>query len=253
MSGVTLITGGASGIGRLHALRAAESGKTVAIIDLNDEGLAEVSGEHQGINAFKCDVTDHAALEAVVEDIERKLGEIDCLIVCAAIMPGGELGQMDPGKIIKAMQINYGGVVNTTTILLSRMLPRGRGDVIIYGSTAGIVPINRFGAYGATKAAVNHYARVLISENRNKGLRFQLVCPPAVDTPLISQVSSDGPDFLKNGRTSISQMVTPEAVVQSVEKALTAGKEINYPGRGKLIELAYRAFPGIVQRVSNNA
>jgi short-subunit dehydrogenase len=253
MAGVTLITGGASGIGRLHALRAAEKGNAVAIIDLNDKGLDEVSGEHPLINAFRCDVTDYEALENIVSDIEETMGELECLIACAAIMPGGELAKTDPAKIIRIMQINYGGLVNATSVALSRMLPRARGDIIMYGSTAGIIPINRFGAYGATKAAVNHYARVLMSENRNKGVRFQLVCPPAVDTPLLSQVASDGPDFLKNGRTSISQMVTPDVVVQSVERALEAGREINYPGRGKLIELAYRAFPGLVQRVSNSS
>ena len=252
MTGVTLITGGASGIGRLHARRIAARGSKVAIVDLNEEGLADVSGQHSSISAFSCDVTDHAAFEKVVSDIEQCLGEISCLIVCAAIMPGGELAKTDPAKTIRIMQINYGGMVNATSIALSRMLPRARGDIIIYGSTAGIVPINRFGAYGATKAAVNHYAKVLISENRGKGIRFQLVCPPAVDTPLIDQ-ATNGPDFLKNGRKSISQMVTPEVVVESVERALASGREINYPGRGKLIELAYRAFPKLVQRVSNGA
>ncbi|TWD58256.1 short-subunit dehydrogenase [Agrobacterium vitis] len=250
MTGVTLITGGASGIGRLHALRLAEKGKTVAIVDLNEDGLKAVSTENALIRAYSCDVTDFSALANTVAQIERDLGDIDGLIVCAAIMPGGELAKTDAAKINKIMQINYGGMVNITSIIVPKLLQRAHGDVIIYGSTAGIVPINRFGAYGATKAAVNHYAKVLISENRGKGLRFQLVCPPAVDTPLIAQ-ASDGPDFLKKGRTAISQMVTPEEVVNSVEQALEAGKEINYPGRGKLIEISYRLFPKLIQTVSN--
>ncbi|KQQ46118.1 hypothetical protein ASF69_07980 [Rhizobium sp. Leaf311] len=252
MTDVTVITGGASGLGRLHALRLAQKGGYVAIIDLNQEGLQDVSGHDSRIKPFSCDVTDHDALEATVAEIEQTLGPVTCLIACAAIMPGGELAKTDPAKINKVMQINYCGMVNATGILLKRMLPRRKGDIIIYGSTAGIVPIDRFGAYGASKAAVNHYAKILINENRNSGLRFQLVCPPAVDTPLISQVAEAGPDFLRNGRTSISQMVTPEVVVESVERALEAGREVNYPGRGKLIELAYRAFPGIVRRVSNS-
>lgn len=251
MTGVTLITGGASGIGRLHALRLAQRGGNVAIIDLNTEGLTEVGGHGARIKPFSCDVTDHGALEATIAEIEQTIGPVTCLIVCAAIMPGGALSGTDPARINRVMEINYGGMVNATSIVLRRMLPRRRGDIIIYGSTAGIIPIDRFGAYGATKAAVNHYAKVLISENRNKGIRFQLVCPPAVDTPLISQVAADGPDFLRHGRTLISQMVTLEAVVASVERALQQGREINYPGRGKLIELAYRALPGVVRWVTN--
>ena len=251
MTGTALITGGASGIGRLHALRLAARGVPVAILDLNREALDAVAGEHENIRPFACDVTDEAVLAETVARIEAEMGEIGCLIVCAAIMPGGDLLSGPPSRINKAMQVNYGGMVNTVNEVVGRMLARGRGDVIIYGSTAGIVPIDRFGAYGATKAAVNHYAKVLISENRNKGLRFQLVCPPAVDTPLLSQQAADGPGLLKEGKNSLSQMITPEEVVTSVERALEAGREIHYPGRGKLIELAYRAFPKLIQRVSN--
>lgn len=253
MTGIALITGGASGIGRLHAIRLAASGTTVAVIDRNHAALAEVAAGNPSISAFPCDVTDHAALEKTVARIEAGMGDIDCLIHCAAIMPGGELLSTPASRINQVMQVNYGGMVNITSIVVPLMLARGRGDVILYGSTAGIVPVDRFGAYGATKAAVNHYARVLMSENRNKGLRFQLVCPPAVDTPLIDQASSDGPGFLKPGRTGLAQMITTESVVDSVERALKAGREVNYPGRGKLIELAYRAFPGLIRFISNRS
>ena len=116
-------------------LRMAANGHPVAIIDLNDEGLAEVSGLYPAITAFSCDVTDHHASKNVVSDVEQSMGEIDRLIVCAAIMPGGEQAETDPAKILRFMQINYGGMVNATNIVLSRMLPRARGDIVIYGST----------------------------------------------------------------------------------------------------------------------
>jgi NADP-dependent 3-hydroxy acid dehydrogenase YdfG len=101
----------------------AANGHPVAIIDLNDEGLAEVSGLYPAVTAFSCHVTDHHASKNVVSDVEQSTGEIDRLIVCAAIMPGGEQAETDPAKILRFMQINY-------------------GDIVIYGSTAGIVPID---------------------------------------------------------------------------------------------------------------
>ncbi len=251
MARTTLITGGASGIGRLHAIRLAAAGEKVAILDRNAAALAELAAEHPGLTPFPCDVTDHAALADIVGKVEAEIGPIEQLIVCAAIMPGGKLLETPAERIIQVMQVNYGGTVNITSLVLPLMLARGRGDVVIYGSTAGIVPIDRFGAYGATKAALNHYVKVLFSENRGRGLRFQLVCPPAVDTPLMDQVQEGGPNMLKHGQNWLSQMVTPEVVVDSVDRAFRSGREINYPGRGKLIELAYRAFPKLIQGISN--
>ncbi|MGY6710453.1 MAG: SDR family NAD(P)-dependent oxidoreductase [Rhizobiaceae bacterium] len=251
MTGTTLITGGASGIGRLHAIRIAESGARVAVLDRNENALSELAGSQAGLVPFACDVTDHGQLVDIVARVEGEIGPIERLIVCAAIMPSGALLDTPADKINQIMQVNYGGTVNITSIVLPLMLARGRGDVVIYGSTAGIIPIDRFGAYGATKAALNHYARVLMSENRGKGLRFQLVCPPAVDTPLIAQALEGGPGLLQPGRNWLSQMVSPEEVVDSVDRAFRQGREINYPGRGKLIELAYRAFPRLIQSVSN--
>ena len=251
MAGPTLITGGASGIGRLHAIRLAAAGERVAVLDRNMNALNELAAQHARLVPFGCDVTDYDRLAEIVAEVERDTGPIERLIVCAAIMPGGALLESPAAKIRQVMEINYGGTVNITSIVVPLMLGRGRGDVVIYGSTAGIVPIDRFGAYGATKAAVNHYARVLMSENRGKGVRFQLVCPPAVDTPLLEQVQDGGPELLKPGHDWLAQIVTPEAVVDSVDRAFRKGREINYPGRGKLIELAYRAFPNLIRMMSN--
>ena len=251
MTGATLITGGASGIGRLHAIRLAGAGERVAVIDRNEVALTELAVHQEGVVPFVCDVTDYELLAETIARIEREIGPIERLIVCAAIMPGGALVETPPARINEIMEINYGGTVNAVGLVLPLMLARGRGDVVIYGSTAGLVPIDRFGAYGATKAASNHYAKVLMSENRGRGLRFQLVCPPAVDTPLIAQAQEGGPAILKPGRERLAQMISPGEVVDSVERAFRSGREINYPGRGKLIELAYRAFPGLIRFVSN--
>lgn len=75
-------------------------------------------------------------------------------------------------------------------------------------------------------------------ENRNTNIRFQLVCPPAVDTPLINQASR------KN-------LVSPEQVVDSVEKCLENGVDINYPGPAKLIRILHPIFPNLVTRLVN--
>ena len=89
------------------------------------------------------------------------------------------------------MEINYVGMVNVCQTVIPAMVARDEGEVILYGSTAGLMPMQRFGAYGASKAANNFYAGLLIAENRSK-VRMTLVYPPAVNTPLLDQ-AVDGP------------------------------------------------------------
>lgn len=248
---VAFITGGASGIGRLHALRLAATGAKVAIIDMNETSLAEVAQLSSNIIPFRCDVTDLEQVRATVDKVEREIGAIDRLINCAAIMPGGILLESQAPDMNKIMLINYCGMVNVCQSVIPKMLKRNTGDVIIYGSTAGIIPSKKFGAYGATKAANNFYTKVLMSENKNSKLRFQLVCPPAVDTPLINQAKDSGPDFLKDIQKTRKNLVSPELVVDSVEKCLESNIQINYPGPAKWFVLAYRFFPRFVERMAN--
>lgn len=245
-----LITGGASGLGRLHAIQMAETGAKVAILDMNEKALEETAAISPSIIPFKCDVTNLKQVQGIVDTIEKEIGKIDRLINCAAIMPGGLLMDLDAESVNKVMEINYGGMINVCHTVIPIMLKRNSGDVIIYGSTAGMVPISRFGAYGATKAATNLYAKVLIRENKKSSIRFQLVCPPAVDTPLINQAKEDGPKFLKNAQKTHRNIISPEQVVRSVEKCLEKGKKINYPGQAKWINLLQGIVPSLLDKMA---
>ena len=89
-------------------------------------------------------------------------------------------------------------MVNVCQTVVPDMLQRNYGDVIIYGSTAGMIVTAKFGAYGATKCANNFYTKVLIEENKKSKIRILLVCPPAVDMPLLKQAeATDQPVLLK--------------------------------------------------------
>ncbi|MEL6536965.1 MAG: SDR family NAD(P)-dependent oxidoreductase [Bacteroidota bacterium] len=245
---VALITGGGSGIGRLHAQELAKTGATVAILDVNEQGLEETAKESANIHPYVCNVTDLSAVELVVETVSQDHGPVDRLIVCAAIMPGGALMESKADLLNNIMHINYGGMVNICQSVVPGMLARNHGDVIIYGSTAGILPVERFGGYGATKAASNFYAKVLIRENRGSAVRFQLVCPPAVDTPLINQVKENGPEFLKTIQQTRRNLATPQQVVRSVEKCLERGRALNYPGPARYVRWLHGIWPGLLRR-----
>lgn len=242
---VALVTGGASGMGRLTALRLAAQGAKVAIFDLNEENLAATAAESENIKAYKCDVSDLQQCRERIDEVEKDLGPIDRLTHCAAIMPGQSMKAMPAETITRMMTINYGGTVNMVKTVWELMDQRGRGDIIMFGSMAGDVLTHNLGAYCATKSATNTFAEVLVHENKNSPIRFLLVCPPAVNTPLVSQALEDGPPSLQ-GALDANRLATPESIIDAIEVAIEKGKWVVRPGEAKVMVVMRRLFPGFL-------
>jgi NAD(P)-dependent dehydrogenase (short-subunit alcohol dehydrogenase family) len=241
---VVLITGGGSGMGREAARRFAAAGAAVALFDVNATGMAETAGTSDSIQSWTVDMTDFAAVCAAVRAVEEKLGPVERLYNCAAIMPFGKLVEQDNAIIHKQMAINYGGLVNITQAVLPGMLQRGSGDFVSFASMAGIVPTLFTGAYSATKFAVRAFTETLYHENINSGVRFACVCPPAVATPLLQQGKDTvWPKMLDSAGAPIA----PETVIDAVEDCLKKGKFFVYPTRGaKIGVMMRRLFPALI-------
>ncbi|MDP4710910.1 MAG: SDR family oxidoreductase [Saprospiraceae bacterium] len=244
-----LVTGGASGMGKVMALRLFQYGAKVAVLDTNYAQLQQLATDYPGISIFNCDVTDTAAITSTVDAIETTLGPITFLLHGAAIMPGGALRDMSAAHIRKVMHINYFGTVETVHAVLPRMQARNTGAIVVFGSIVGEVPVIKFGAYGATKAATNYFMRVLMDEHRHSGIQFLLVCPPAVNTPLIDQAADKGPGQLREMKAGLRKMLPPEAVIDAIEKALSRGQKVLYPGEANLMHRAYRLIPAFVRYI----
>lgn len=240
---VALITGGASGIGRAMTLDLAARGYRIAILDRNADGLAAVAAQSPNITPFECDVTDDAQVKQVVAQVEHELGPVDRFVHCAAVMPGGRLDELPTEQINRTMQINYFGTVNATQAMLPYMRQRNCGEFVVLGSIAGVVPTEKFGAYGATKSATNFYMQVLMQENDDTDIRFLLVCPSAVRTPLIEQAVEKGPKFLRPTNALSRSMATTAHIVKAVERGLQKNRRIVYPREANLLQFAYRLAP----------
>lgn len=245
---LALVTGAASGMGRLYAERLVAQGWRVVAVDLDQQGLLTLAQESNRISTFACDVSDSAAVGGLVEQVRAEHGPIARLAHAAAIMPGGSLEEMTAERINRLMAINYGGTVNVTKAVLSQMLARGGGDIIVFGSVAGVAPSSYLGAYCATKSAVNTYAEVLMHENADRGVRFLLVCPPAVATPLIAQAMEAGPQMLQK-QARAKKMLSPDKVIDAIEAALTNGRRIIYPGEAQMAQLFRRLAPGLLWKI----
>jgi NAD(P)-dependent dehydrogenase (short-subunit alcohol dehydrogenase family) len=249
---VALVTGAASGMGRVAASRLAQQGAEVAIVDMNEPALRELAAEFSNMTPFKCDVSDLAQVEQLVADVEARLGPIARLTHCAAIMPGRSLVAMSAADINAMMAINYGGTVNMVKSVWPGMALRGAGDIILFGSMAGDVLTHNLGAYCATKSATNTFAEILYHENRHSPIRLLLVCPPMVNTPLVKQALEHGPGSI-TGAYERGRMASPESIIDAAEAALEKGKWRVTPGEAGFMMLWRRLFPGLLWKLMEKA
>lgn len=182
---------------------------------MNQAGL-DALGEQPQLLKLIIEVTDFKAVDAAAARTENELGPIDRLVNAAAIMPLGLLTQQPVEVIHKIMIINYGGFINVTKAVLSRMLDRKRGEFVSFASMAGHWPILYMGAYDASKHAVVAFSEVLHHENRHSGVQFLCVCPTTVATPLLKQAKDTAwPKML-----DVFPPITSEHVLDELERSL---------------------------------
>ncbi len=236
---VAIVTGGGSGMGQLEALKLAGIGADVALFDLNETGMEKTVDGRSNIHPFKCDVTDNQQVSETIARIEKDLGPIDRVTHAAGIMPASLLVEESAEDMHRLMSINYGGTVNLMMNILPKMVKRGSGDFITFGSTAGYCPSPRFGSYSATKAAVNFLVETAYYENRNSGVRIMLVAPPIVNTPLLQQAPS-----VKGLSSPKARKTEPQVIIDAIERDIEKGKMVCFGNfEGKMYKLLHKWIP----------
>jgi NAD(P)-dependent dehydrogenase (short-subunit alcohol dehydrogenase family) len=227
---VALITGGGSGMGQIWAWRLADQGAHVAIVDVNEAGMAQTALGRRNIRCYPGDVSDLEQVTEVVKAVDTDLGALDRVIHAAAIMPTSPVIEDDPERIKRLMRINYDGTVHVMTTTLPAMLRRNRGDFICFGSVAVHALTPHLGAYCASKAAVHALIETLIWENRGSRVRIHLACPPMVRTPLIRQAQqTSNPRSIQQGLEK-NLAADPHDIVEAIERAIERGRSISFPG-----------------------
>tara|TARA_B100000029_G_scaffold304244_1_gene297104 strand:- start:594 stop:1358 length:765 start_codon:yes stop_codon:yes gene_type:complete len=237
-----LITGAASGMGRITSLRLAQAGVRVAAFDVNESALEDLRSQSNNISTYVCDVSSIDQVKEKVSQAREDLGAIDRLTHAGAIMPLGKIKDLPAEEINTLMRINYEGTVNMVSQILPKMLESNSGQIILFGSIAGTCPERFMGAYCASKAAVNMYAEILSKELEDTSIRVLLVCPAITNTPLMRFVNDDNsPGSLKQTMKE-GKLNDPEVVIDSIEKAIKGNKLICYPTPDAVYATRIRRF-----------
>lgn len=193
-----LLTGGASGIGRATAIRLAEEGCSVGILDIDAAGAAETVASCQGKGwARPTDISDRAAVERAVTAFEREIGPIDFLANVAGWDVIRNFLDTDPALWERIIGINLYGPLNLHHVVLPRMVERGFGRVVNVSSDAGRVGSSGEAVYSACKGGIIAFTKTLAREMARKGVTLNVLCPGPTDTPLFDSVKAASPDGAK--------------------------------------------------------
>ena len=198
-----LITGGASGIGRLLALGCASLGATVTIWDLDGGGAEDVALEAtaagaSGAHAFACDVSDREQVYARADEVRAAAGDVDVLVNNAGIVSGRPLLELPDERIERTFAVNTLALFWTTKAFLPAMKARGSGHVVTVASAAGLIGTARETDYAASKFAAVGFNESLRQELRRSGsgVRTTAVCPYYIDTGMFKGVKTRFPFLL---------------------------------------------------------
>lgn len=182
--GVAVVTGAAQGIGAAVALALATRGLEVAAVDVQAAALHAACAEHAGLHAYVADLRDAAAIDTVVEAVERELGAIEYLVNVAGILRMAVATELSDEDWLQTFAVNTHGVFFTSRAVARRMRERRRGAIVTVGSNAAGTPRTRMAAYAASKAAAAQFTRCLGLELAEHGIRCNLVSPGSTDTDM---------------------------------------------------------------------
>lgn len=194
---VAIVTGAGRGIGRAIARAFAREGAAVALVARTRADLAAVATEIRDGGgtalALPTDVTQDAAVEALVEQAAAELGRLDVLVTAAGVAAFGPVAAAKPADWDPMIAVNLRAVMVCCRAALGPMLRQRRGTILNVASIAATRAIPGAAAYAATKAGVLAWSRVLADEVRGEGVRVGVLSPGATDTPLWDAIP-DGPD-----------------------------------------------------------
>ena len=178
-----VITGAASGIGKATALLFAREGASLALLDLDEQGVA-TAARLTGGHGFQADVSSEESVAQAVEGAAKVLGGIDGLVNAAGIMRSSSMDEAPASAWRKVLEVNLTGPYVVSRCCLPWLRKETGATIVNIASAAGLLP-NAPGltAYAASKGGLVNLTRAMAAELA-PAIRVNSVCPGMVDTPM---------------------------------------------------------------------
>ncbi|HNX70760.1 beta-ketoacyl-ACP reductase [Rivihabitans pingtungensis] len=226
---VSIITGGASGIGKATVLKFAQEGAIVAVCDLNQETIDATVNEVKAAGGeavgYIVNVTNKSQINDMVADVKARFGRIDVLVNNAGIVQDAQLTKMTDEQFDLVIDINLRGVYNCAKAVVDTMVAQGGGVILNASSVVGVY--GNFGQtnYAATKFGVIGFVKTWAKELGKKGIRANAVCPGFVATPILKAMPEKVIQAMED-RVPMKRMAQPEEIANLY--AFLASDEASY-------------------------
>ena len=220
-----LITGGASGIGKIMVRLSLERKASIIIWDINQTGIDKTIAEFANlgkITGYKVDVSDSKQIEETAKKVKQEIGFVDVIINNAGIIVGKYFHEHSSAEIAKTMHINANAPMFITKEFLSEMLDKNTGHICNIASSGGLISNPKMSVYVASKWSLIGWSDSLRLEMKllKKNINVTTIMPYYINTGMFDGVKS-----------SKIKILEPEATSLTIIKAIEKNKKmITIPG-----------------------
>ncbi len=184
-----LITGGGSGIGRAIAIRFAQQGAAVEILDVDEPAaqavVKEIAAAGGQAHMQRCDLGDSGAVRAAFADTLARRGRLHILVNNAGIAHVGNVLTTSETDFDRVLRVNVSGVFHCLQAGTAHMVANGGGVILNVASTASFMAIGDRFAYATSKAAVWAMTLSVAKDFLGKGIRCNALAPARIHTPFV--------------------------------------------------------------------
>ena len=227
---VALITGGTGGFGRALATKLRALDVTVVLADLDSERNRQVAKDLDS-HFVVLDVTDRAANEAVVAQVEAEHGRLDAAYLNAGISAAKSDDALDMDEFMKVVAIDLFGVVYGVEAARPAIKRAGGGAVVVTASLAGLSPMAGDPAYSVAKGGAVAFVRSMAPRLEREGITISAICPGFADTAIIDPIRAE---FEKAGFPVLTAEEVADAMIAAWNSAEPGAAYVVQPGVGTL-------------------